>query len=101
MAQPGSFGAGQLKTNDKKQRDILNTMADTSQAMKENQSFLQGQQELFLRAQQFAQGEEQKVRQMNFETETDTRQRLKDSISQNYEIQLKNDEVESAGREQV
>jgi len=101
MAQPGSFGAGQLKTNDKKQRDILNTMADTSQAMKENQSFLQGQQELFLRAQQFAQGEEQKVRQMNFETETDTRQRLKDSISQNYEIQLKNDEVESAGREQT
>ena len=98
MAQPGSFGAGQLKTNNKKEKDILNTMADATQAMKENQTFLQGQQELYLRAQQFAQGEEQKVRQMNFETETDSRQRLKDSIKQNYNIQLQNDEAESNSR---
>ena len=98
MAQPGSFSAGQLKTNDKKQRDIINTMNDTSQAMKENQSFLQSQQELFLRAQQFAQGEEQKVRQMNFETETESRQRLKESIALDYQTQITNAETESKQR---
>ena len=95
MAQPGSFSAGQLKTNDKKQRDILNTMNDTTRAMQENQSFLQGQQELFLRAQQFAQSEEQRVRDLNFETETDSRQRLKESIAQDYQTQITNEEIAS------
>lgn len=98
MAQPGSFGAGQLKTNDKKQRDIINTMNDTSQAMRENQSFLESQQELYLRAQQFAQGEEQRVREMNFETETDSRQRLKESITLDYQTQIANAETESKQR---
>lgn len=98
MAQPGSFGAGQLKTNDKKQRDIINTMNDTSQAMKENQSFLESQQELYFRAQQFAQGEEQKVREMNFETETDSRERLRESIALDYQTQIANEETRSKQR---
>jgi hypothetical protein len=97
-AQPGSFGAGQLKTNDKKQRDILNTMNDTVQQMESNKSLLREQQELYLRAQQFNQGEEQKVREMNFDTESESRQRYKDSITQNYKIQLQNNEAESNSR---
>ena len=97
-AQPGSFGAGQLKTNDKKQRDILNTMNDTVQQMESNSSLLREQQELYLRAQQFNQGEEQKVREMNFDTESESRQRYKDSITQNYKIQLQNNEAESNSR---
>ena len=97
-AQPGSFGAGQLKTNDKKQRDILNTMNDTVQQMESNSSLLREQQDLYLRAQKFNQGEEQKVREMNFDTESESRQRYKDSITQNYEIQLQNNEAESNSR---
>ena len=92
---PGSFGQNQLKRPSEVAK-ISKETARRSRGMQRAQDFEQRSRAVYLRAQQFAQSQEQEQRENNFRIETENRQAYKDALTRDYEIERANAEAESA-----
>ena len=100
FATPGSFRANQLKAPDESGK-ILEAAQRKIQGMDRAQAFLEGNRELYLRAQRYAQEQERMDRQANFEFETQNRKAYQDALRRDTEIALQNDERQSAQTQQL
>lgn len=92
---PGSFGQNQLKRPSEVAK-ITKETARRSRGMQRAQDFEQRSRAVYLRAQQFAQSQEQEQRENNFRIETENRQAYKDALTRDYEIERANAEAEGA-----
>jgi len=100
FATPGSFRANQLKAPDESGK-ILEAAEKKIRGMDRAQAFLEGNRELYLRAQRYAQEQERMDRQANFEFETQNRKAYQDALRRDTEIALQNDERQSAQTQQL
>lgn len=92
---PGSFGQNQLKRPSEVAK-ISKETARRSRGMQRAQDLEQRNRAVYLRAQQFAQSQEQEQRENNFRIETENRQAYKDALTRDYEIERANAEAEGA-----
>ena len=100
FATPGSFRANQLKAPDESGK-ILEAAEKKIQGMDRAQAFLEGNRELYLRAQRYAQEQERMDRQANFDFETQNRKAYQDALRRDTEIAIQNDERQSAQTQQL
>ena len=100
FATPGSFRANQLKAPNESGK-ILEAAEKKIRGMDRAQAFLEGNRELYLRAQRYAQEQERMDRQANFEFETQNRKAYQDALRRDTEIALQNDKRQSAQTQQL
>ncbi len=93
-ASEGSFSASQIKVPDEVPK-ILQQTTRTVNALKENANFRQRNREIYLRAQQFAQSQEELNRQTNFDLETNNRQQFIDAEERNVKATLRENELKA------
>ena len=84
MASEGSFGANQRKAPDKAQK-ILDAANKKIRGMEKAHNFEMQQREIYLRAQKFAQSQEEQSRENNYKLETDNRQQHINVVKQDYQ----------------
>jgi hypothetical protein len=84
MASEGSFGANQRQAPDKAQK-ILDAANKKIRGMEKAHNLEMQQREIYLRAQKFAQSQEQQSSQSNYELETKNRQQHIDVVKQDYQ----------------
>ena len=101
MASPGNFGKRSKKAHDKSKK-IIDAANKKIQSMERASNFEARQQEVYLRAQKYAQGQEEQSREDNFRLETEERQRFADAIQQDYKNSIENArQIEKAANPQV
>ncbi len=93
MAQPGSFGAGQIKASKTKVQRIREKAAYEDAGLKASQDQLDRNNELGLRAQMFNQQTEQQSRELAFDLDMENRKLYQESESMNYQIQIQNEQA--------
>jgi len=93
MAQPGSFGAGQIKASKTKVQRIREKAAYEDAGLKAAQDQLDRNNELGLRAQMFNQQTEQQSRELAFDLDMENRKLYQESESMNYQIQIQNEQA--------
>ena len=89
MASEGSFGANQKQAPDKASK-IVEAANRKIKGMKENHNFEMQQRDIYLRAMQFAQGQEEKSRETNYRLETENRKQHINAVTQNYQTTIDN-----------
>ena len=94
MASEGNFSANQLKVPNEVPKIVEQTQRKVA-ALKENANFELKNREIFLRAQQFAQQQEELNREQNFKLETENRQAFIDVEKRNMETKLKENEAKA------
>lgn len=100
FAKQGSFAENQFKVPDETGK-IKEQTQRTVRGMNTAQAFLQKNQEIYLRAQQQAQESEQRNREANFQFETQNRKAFQDALKRDTEIELRNDQIQSAQTQQL
>ena len=100
FASQGSFSANQLRAPDESGK-IIEAAERRIRGMNTAQAFLQKNNELYLRAQQYVQGVEQQNREQNFKLETQNRRQYQEAVRRNDEIALRNDEIKTKQTEQL
>ena len=98
FAQQGSFRDYQLQAPDETAK-IERETARTLRGKERAQSFLESNNDLYLRAQQFAQSQETAQRENNFKLETENRKAFRDALDRDYRIQTENDRNRAAQQE--
>ena len=84
MASEGSFGANQRQAPDKAQK-ILDAANKKIRGMEKAHNFEMQQREIYLRAQKFAQSQEQQSSENNYKLETENRQQHINVVKQDYQ----------------
>lgn len=92
-AQPGSFGAGQVKASKTKVQRIREKAAYEDSGLRAAQDQQARNNELGLRAQMFNQQTEQETRELAFDLDMENRRLYQESEAQNYKIQIENEET--------
>ncbi len=87
MASEGNFGANQLKVPDNSAK-IIKAAEKKIRGMEKARAFEKEQEEIYLRAQKFAQGREQLGREENFKLETENRKDYIDAINRDYQGEI-------------
>ena len=100
MASEGNFSANQLKVPNEVPKIVEQTQRKVA-ALKENANFELKNREIFLRAQQFAQQQEELNREQNFKLETENRQAFIDVEKRNMDTKLKENEAQAKQRGKV
>jgi hypothetical protein len=100
FATPGSFRANQLKAPDESGK-ILEAAQQKIQGMERAQSFLEGNRELYLRAQRLAQNQEKVDRDVSYQLETQARDTYRKYLQQNNQTALENDRIAGQKTEQM
>ena len=100
FATPGSFRANQLKAPDESGK-ILEAAQQKIQGMDRAQAFLQGNRELYLRAQKMAQQQESLDRETNYRLETQNRNLYRKQLEENNQIALQNDLIAGQKTQQM
>ncbi len=91
-AQPGSFGAGQVKATKTKVQRIREKAAYEDAGLQAAQNQQARNNELGLRAQMFNQQTEQQSRELAFNLDMENRKLYQESEQMNYKIQIQNEE---------
>ena len=91
-AQPGSFGAGQVKATKTKVDRIREKAAYEDAGLQAAQKQQARNNELGLRAQMFNQQTEQQSRELAFDLDMENRKLYQESEQMNYNIQIQNEE---------
>ena len=91
-AQPGSFGAGQVKATKTKVDRIREKAAYEDAGLQAAQKQQARNNELGLRAQMFNQQTEQQSRELAFNLDMENRKLYQESEQMNYNIQIQNEE---------
>ena len=94
MASEGSFGANQMRAKDDSGK-ILEAADKKIRGMERARAFEREQEDLYLRAQKFAQGQEEQSRELNFKLETENRKELMDAKKRDFEAQIRVSEVQA------
>ena len=84
MASEGSFGANQRQAPDKAQK-IVEAANKKIKGMEKAHNFEMQQREIYLRAQKFAQSQEQQSSENNYKLETENRQQHINVVKQDYQ----------------
>ena len=92
-AQPGSFGAGQVKATKTKVQRIREKAAYEDAGLQAAQNQQARNNELGLRAQMFNQGVEQESSELAFNLDMENRKLYQESEQMNYKIQIQNEEA--------
>ncbi len=92
-AQPGSFGAGQVKATKTKVQRIREKAAYEDAGLQAAQNQQARNNELGLRAQMFNQQTEQQSRQLAFDLDMENRKLYQESEQMNYNIQIQNEQA--------
>lgn len=87
MASEGSFGANQLKVPDNSAK-IIKAAEKKIRGMEKARAFEAEQEQIYLRAQKFAQGREQLGREENFKLETENRKDYIDAINRDFQGEI-------------
>jgi hypothetical protein len=99
-ASQGSFSQNQLKAPDEVGK-IREATARKVRGMNEAQAFLEKNQEIYLRAQKFAQEQEQMQREDNFRIQTENRRAFQEALQRDARIEIENDQRRSAAYQQT
>lgn len=100
FAQSGGFRDYQLKAPD----ETAKIREETQRGLRGRQraqDFLEKNNQIYLRAQQYAQGQEAAQREKNFQLETENRKAFKDALTRDYEIEQANDRAKAAAQEKT
>ena len=100
FASQGSFSANQLKAPDESSK-ILEAAERRIRGMDTAQAFLQKNNEIYLRAQEYVQGVEQKNREQNFKLETENRRNYQQAVQRNNQIAIENEKAKTSQTEQL
>ena len=93
MASEGSFGAYQMQARDNSGK-ILEAADKKIRGMERARAFEKEQEELYLRAQKFAQGREEQSRELNFKLETENRKEFMEATKLDFQNQLEADKAQ-------
>jgi len=94
MASEGSFGAYQMQARDNSGK-ILEAADKKIRGMERARAFEREQEELYLRAQKFAQGREEQSREINFKLETENRQEFMEATKRDFQNQIQAAEAQA------
>ena len=100
MASEGNFSANQLQVPNEVPKIVEQTQRKVA-ALKENANFELKNREIYLRAQQFAQQQEELNREQNFKLETENRQAFIDVERRNMDTKLKENEAQAKRQAKV
>lgn len=100
MASEGNFSANQLQVPNEVPKIVEQTQRKVA-ALKENANFELKNREIYLRAQQFAQQQEELNRKQNFKLETENRQAFIDVERRNMDTKLKENEAQAKRQAKV
>ena len=93
MATEGSFGAYQMQARDNSGK-ILEAADKKIRGMERARAFEREQEELYLRAQKFAQGREEQSRELNFKLETENREEFMKATKRDFQNQIEADQAQ-------
>ena len=96
MASEGSFGAYQMQARDNSGQ-ILEAADKKIRGMERARAFEKEQEDLYLRAQKFAQGQEEQSRELNFKLETENRQDLMEVQKRDFQLQIEAAQAQARG----
>ena len=99
-ASQGSFSQNQLKAPDEVSK-IKEATARRVRGIKEVQAFREKSQEIYLRAQKFAQDQEQMQREDNFRLETENRRAFQDALQRDAKIEIENNRQQNEAYQQT
>ena len=91
FASQGSFGDYRIVVPDESQK-ILEQKREVVRGKERAEQFRKENSDIYLRAQQLAQGLEQQNREQNFKLETENRQAFKDQLNEEYKLQVQADQ---------
>ncbi len=94
MASEGSFGAFQMQARDNSGK-ILEAAEKKIRGMERARAFEKEQEDLYLRAQKFAQGREEESREINFKLETENRENLMEVQKRDFQLQIEAAEAQA------
>ena len=96
MASEGSFGAYQMQARDNSGQ-ILEAADKKIRGMERARAFEKEQEDLYLRAQKFAQGREEESREINFKLETENRENLMEVQKRDFQLQIEAAQAQARG----
>ena len=98
-AKPGSFSEFQIKTPDQTGK-IKEQTEKQIRGRERAQRFLEGNRDIYLRAQRLVNAAEESSRDLSFDMQSKERQSFKDALDRDYKIQMDNLDRQTKGKQQ-